>query len=101
MTFVLLFLGILLENITIAHCSNEGWNVKIFLPELRRKYRDLDVNDLYLGDEKTNCTGVLSGDYLVFDKKFEFCQTTEKVWNEYVFRTYLKMMFIVKSVAHI
>ncbi|XP_022345606.1 uncharacterized protein LOC111138093 isoform X2 [Crassostrea virginica] len=66
------------ENITIAHCSNEGWNVKIFLPELRRKYRDLDVNDLYLGDEKTNCTGVLSGDYLVFDKKFEFCQTTEK-----------------------
>lgn len=69
----------MLENITNAACLGNAWDIKVYLPELRKKYPDFNASDLYIGDDTINCTGTITGDYVVFKKNFETCQTTKKV----------------------
>lgn len=75
---ILFILGIILENITNAACLNNAWNRTVYLPELRKKYPDFIASDLYIGDDTMNYTGTITGDYVLFKKSFEICQTTKK-----------------------
>lgn len=62
---ILFILGIVLENITNAACLNHAWNITVYLPELRKKYREFIASDLYIGDDTMNCTGTITGDCLL------------------------------------
>lgn len=73
---ILFILGIVLENITNAACLNTAWNMTVYLPKLVKKYSDFIPSDLYIGDDTMNCTGTITGDYLLFKKSCEICQTT-------------------------
>lgn len=46
----------MLENITNAACLSNAWDIKVYLPELRKKYPDFNPSDLYIGDDTINCT---------------------------------------------
>ncbi|XP_062606477.1 oncoprotein-induced transcript 3 protein-like [Saccostrea cucullata] len=65
------------ESAVSVGCFDDAWNITLYLPTLRKEYPDLDIKDIYVGQDNKNCTGIVNGDYILFQQELNGCGTKE------------------------
>jgi len=75
--FVMCFLALTIADAVLAECTQTQWNIKINMTLLWKLYPNSEVRNIFLS--KSNCTGEVIGDQMVFMNTLTSCDTNLKV----------------------
>ncbi|XP_062575526.1 deleted in malignant brain tumors 1 protein-like [Saccostrea cucullata] len=77
--------GFSAENSISVACTDNTWDISVYLPPFYNRYSDFNPNDIYLGTD--SCTGYVNGNYLHFRSDYSACDTTIRTLTDHVVYT--------------